>query len=84
MANNFSSAPSHTTIPQFGYAPSSRMNSNISDVDFDFDFLTQYLLFDDADVDIPCSLAQDNIGVNSKPLEYDGLPSHNAVKVEKG
>ena len=86
MANNFSSAPSHTSIPQFGYAPNSaRMNPGISDVDFDFDFLTQYLLFDDADMDISSSLAQDHIGINSKLLNCDGLSSHNnALKFEKG
>ena len=85
MANNFSSVPSHTSIPQFGYAPNSaRMNPSSSDVDFDFDFLTQYLLFDDADVDISCSLTQDHIEINSKLLNCDGLPSNNALKVEKG
>jgi hypothetical protein len=78
MANNFSSVP----IPQFGFAPNSaRMNSNITDVDFDFDFLTQYLLFDEADMDITSSLNHDHVGVNSKLFNYDGQPS---VKIEKG
>lgn len=83
MANNFSSVP----IPQFGFAPNrARMNSNISDIDFDFDFLTQYLLFDEADMDIASSLTHDQVGVNSKLLNYDGQSSSNlnTVKVEKG
>ena len=79
MANNFSSVP----IPQFGFAPnnSARMNSNITDVDFDFDFLTQYLLFDEVDMDIASSLNHDHVGVNSKLINYDGQQS---VKIEKG
>ena len=60
------------------------MNPSSSDVDFDFDFLTQYLLFDDADVDISSSLTQDHIEINSKLLNCDGLPSNNAFKVDKG
>jgi len=43
-----------STLPQFGQVQSSSNklpSAGFSETDFDFDFLTKYLLFDDAEVD---------------------------------
>jgi len=52
MSGNFSSSMS--SIPQFGQVqpPTNKLPSvGFSEIDFDFDFLTQYLLFDEAEID---------------------------------
>lgn len=84
MANNY--GQSSFSIPKFGCA-SGKLNLNPSEIDFDFDFLTQYLLFDEADVDNPDFLFESLKSVDSDtalPELVTSSSSRPVVKMENG